>query len=465
MQLNLDLTAPPARQAESDPTRKSDGIYSVSEITRKVRLCLERGFADIWVKGEVSNFRPYSSGHLYFSIKDADASLSCVMFAGAAAGLGATRLADGLRVELHGKLSVFERRGQYQLVVQEVRACGAGELHAKFEALKKKLEAEGLFAPEKKRPLPKFPARIGVVTSPSGAAIRDFLNVLHRRHPGIGVVINPVRVQGVGAAAEIVRAVREFGEPRRWGLPPVDVIVVTRGGGSIEDLWEFNEEAVARAIAGSPVPVVSAVGHEIDFTICDFVSDYRAPTPSAAAEILSADAAEVRIRLEREGRRMARACAGVREGLRLRLDGALGSAIFRDPLRQVEECTQRLDRAALDLRRAPVECLRHLHHRLLALEPVLAPATLLEKIENFRLRLERASQRLASPAEKRVAALLANLGELSGKIFALDPARVLERGFTVTLDSAGVVLRTASQARAAVHLQTRFSDGTVESKV
>ena len=465
MQLNLDLTAPPARQPGSTPAKKSDGIYSVSEITRQVRSCLERGFGDIWVEGEISNFRPYPTGRLYFSIKDADASLSCVMFAGDAASLGTTRLADGLRVELHGKLSVFEKRGQYQLVVRQARACGAGALHAKFEALKKKLEAEGLFAPEKKRSLPKFPARIGVVTSPAGAAIRDFLNVLHRRHPGIGVVINPVRVQGSGAAAEIARAVREFGEPGRWGLPPVDVIVVTRGGGSIEDLWEFNEEAVARAIAASPVPVVSAVGHEIDFTICDFASDYRAPTPSAAAEILSADAAEVRMRLEREGRRMARACAGVREGLRLQLDGALGSALFRDPLRQVEEYAQRLDRTALDLRRAPVECLRQLHHRLLTLETAMAPATLLEKIENFRLRLDRASQRLVSPAEKRVATLLASLGELSGKIFALDPARVLERGFTVTLDSAGVVLRTVSQARTAIRIQTRFSDGTIESKV
>ncbi|MCX7869778.1 MAG: exodeoxyribonuclease VII large subunit, partial [Terrimicrobiaceae bacterium] len=313
-QLDLDLLAPATPEAQPPPPAPPEPkILTVSDLTRGVRELLEQGIGRVWVEGEISNLRTQPSGIRYFTLKDAGAQLRCVLFGRGQAAARAASLADGLHIEAFGLITVYEPQGQYQLQVQNFRPKGAGELAARFEALKRKLEAEGLFNPARKRPMPGFPARVGVVTSPAGAAIRDFLKVLHRRHPAIAVLINPVRVQGAGAAAEIAAAIRQFGNPEKFGLPPVDVIVVTRGGGSLEDLWEFNEEVVARAVAESPVPVLSAIGHEIDFTICDFAADLRAPTPSAAAEILSADAAKLRESLAREAARMRAVAAAARE--------------------------------------------------------------------------------------------------------------------------------------------------------
>ncbi len=255
-------------------------VLTVAELTRAIRGTLETKFGAVWVQGEISNYKLHPSGHQYFTLKDQRAAIACVIFRNTLPP-GAQPISDGAQVQVYGNVSVFEARGQYQLSVQILQSRGAGLLQAKFEALKRKLEAEGLFDPARKRPLPKFPKRIGIITSPTGAAIRDMLNVLRRRAPHVAVLISPVRVQGLGAAAEIATALKELAAPNEaW--PPIDLIVITRGGGSIEDLWEFNEEIVARAIFHSPIPVVSAVGHEIDFTIADFVSDLRAPTPSAA---------------------------------------------------------------------------------------------------------------------------------------------------------------------------------------
>src|SRR5262252_6499446 len=259
-------------------------VFTVSELTRSIRGMLETKFAAVWVQGEMSNYKLHPSGHQYFTLKDQRAQISCVIWRDTMAPLRQA-LADGAQVQVYGTVTVFEARGQYQLNVQILQGRGVGLLQAKFEALKRKLEVEGLFAAERKRPLPKFPQRLGIVTSPTGAAIRDMLNVLRRRAPWLQILINPVRVQGTGSAQEIAVAIREFGTPNvNW--QPLDLVVVTRGGGSIEDLWVFNEEIVARAIFRSGVPIVSAVGHEIDFTICDFVADLRAPTPSAAAELI-----------------------------------------------------------------------------------------------------------------------------------------------------------------------------------
>src|SRR5881397_1360354 len=266
-------------------------VLTVAELTRAIRGTLETRFGAVWVQGEISNYKQHPSGHQYFTLKDSRAQIACVIFRNAPLSVRQP-LADGAQVQVYGNVSVFEARGQYQLSVEIVQPRGLGLLQAKFEALKRKLEAEGLFDPARKKALPKFPKRIGIVTSPSGAAIRDILNILRRRARGIEILINPVRVQGIGAAAEIASAINELSNPSViW--PSLDLIVVARGGGSIEDLWEFNEEIVARAIAAALVPIVSAVGHEIDFTIADFVADLRAPTPSAAAELIVPAAVEL----------------------------------------------------------------------------------------------------------------------------------------------------------------------------
>src|SRR5437762_244004 len=274
-------------QLTADFFQASARVFTVSELTRSIRSALEAKFDAVWVQGEISNYKLHPSGHQYFTLKDQRAQIACVIWRDTMAPLRQP-LADGAQVQVYGTVTVFEARGQYQLNVQILQPRGIGLLQAKFEALKRKLEAEGLFAPERKRPLPKFPRRIGIITSPTGAAIRDMLNVLRRRAPCLQILINPVRVQGTGAAQEIAVAIRELAMPSDY-WQSLDLVVVTRGGGSIEDLWEFNEEIVARAIFHSAVPIVSAVGHEIDFTISDFVADLRAPTPSAAAELIVPD--------------------------------------------------------------------------------------------------------------------------------------------------------------------------------
>src|SRR5438094_6792948 len=282
-------------QLTGDLFPQTSKVFTVGELTRQIRGTLETKFRAVWVQGEISNYKLHPSGHQYFTLKDQRAQIACVIWRDS---IAAPRqpLVDGTQVQVYGTVTVFEARGQYQLNVRILQPRGVGLLQAKFETLKRKLQAEGLFAPERKRPLPKFPRRIGIVTSPTGAAIRDMLNVLRRRAPWLQILISPVRVQGTGAAQEIAVAIRELATPNvNW--QPLDLIVVTRGGGSIEDLWEFNEEIVARAIFHSKIPIISAVGHEIDFTICDFVADLRAPTPSAAAELIVPDVVDLRRQL------------------------------------------------------------------------------------------------------------------------------------------------------------------------
>src|SRR6266536_547613 len=257
-------------QLTSDLFPQTSKVFTVAELTRAIRGTLETKFGAVWVQGEISNYKLHPSGHQYFTLKDARAQIACVIFRNTMPPLR-TPLADGAQVQVYANVSVFEARGQYQLSVQIIQPIGLGLLQAKFDALKRKLDAEGLFDPARKRPLPKFPCRVGIVTSPTGAAIRDILNVLRRRAPWLQILISPVRVQGTGAAQEIAVAIRELSLPNNAFVPP-DLIVIARGGGSIEDLWEFNEEIVARAVVDVSVPVVSAIGHEIDFTICDFVA-------------------------------------------------------------------------------------------------------------------------------------------------------------------------------------------------
>jgi exodeoxyribonuclease VII large subunit len=415
------------------------------------------------VEGEISNLRRQSSGHQYFTLKDDSCQLPCVLFSGTAATLHGIKLADGQRVQVLGLISVYEPRGQYQMIVRLVQARGAGALQAKFEALKRKLAAEGLFESARKRPLPRFPRRIGLVTSPTGAAIRDFLKVLHRRQPGIEVLINPVRVQGRGASFEIAQAIREFGFWSRSKLPEVDVIVVTRGGGSIEDLWEFNEEIVARAIASSPIPVLSAIGHEIDFTIADFVADLRAPTPSAAAEILAADRLEVLARLRQNFSRLLRACRGRLELLKARLDANRRSALFREPARRLFELLQTLDRRSDAMRRSVTLHLERPRNRLDRLVNRLLGQAPAKAIGDRRLRCQLLSQHLREATSREMALRRARLDRAIGVLHALNPQAILTRGYTITMDATGHPYTSSAAIAPGSLLRTRFHDGEVES--
>ena len=329
--------------------QQTSKVLTVAELTRAIRGTLETKFGAVWVQGEISNFKLHPSGHRYFTLKDQRAAISCVIFRNTLPP-SAPPISDGAQVQVYGNVSVFEARGQYQLSVQILQTRGAGLLQAKFDALKRKLEAEGLFNPARKRALPKFPKRIGIVTSPSGAAIRDILNVLRRRAPNVQVLISPVRVQGIGAAAEIATAINELSAPNEaWET--IDLIVVARGGGSIEDLWEFNEEIVARAIFHSPIPVVSAVGHEIDFTIADFVADLRAPTPSAAAELVVADSAELARRVSELENCLHKYLRNFLQQSLTRLRFLSERTLARELMQRMRDAQQQLDLTADSLRR------------------------------------------------------------------------------------------------------------------
>ena len=462
MQLDFDLRGGPAKPL---PSETAPVAFTVAGLTRKIRELLESGVGEVWVEGEISNLRRQASGHVYFTLKDDSSQLACVLFAGQAAQLRGMKFADGLQVQIFGQITVYEARGNYQIIVKSVQEKGAGALQAKFEELKRRLAAEGLFDPARKRPLPKFPMRIGVVTSPTGAAIRDFLHVLHRRQRGIGVVIFPARVQGKGAAAEIARGVSELADLGAQGIEPVDVIVVTRGGGSLEDLWEFNDEAVARAIAASSVPVVSAVGHEIDFTIADFTADVRAPTPSAAAEILSANSVELMENLSQNSSRLRRVMASRLETIRDRMGNFYRTALFTQPARAIRESRQSLDRLSDDLNRTGTGWIQH---RRLALErasvvlrsgsPDKRITDALRQLVDFRVAMKRT-------CDDRMQEIRSRLEQSSAVLGALSPTAALGRGYTLTLDSAGRLVRSASSVAGGEEILTRFADGSIWSVV
>ena len=390
------------------------------------------------MQGEVSNYKAHPNGHQYFMLKDSRAQIACVIWRDSMAPLRQP-LADGSRIQILGTVTVFEARGQYQINVQSVQPFGQGALQAKFEALKRKLEAEGLFDPARKRPLPKFPKRIGIVTSPSGAAIRDILNILRRRAPWLSILINPVRVQGTGAAQEIAVAIRELATPNE-NFVPLDLIIVTRGGGSIEDLWEFNEEIVARTIASVEVPIVSAVGHEIDFTICDFVADLRAPTPSAAAELIVRDIFDLVRDLEGCTRRLG-----------------------RELLNRVRDAQQRLDHARETLHR----CLDHKidnYRRVLA--HALATLQARSPIRELMLRRNRFAdlqRRLRELPKHNLELARHRFDRIAGILRVLGPEATLRRGYSITRNERGDLIRSVSAVRPKMKIKTRVSDGEFES--
>ena len=426
----------PLKTKPPDAAADNRKIYQVSELARLIKAALENEFGNIWVEGEISNLRRPTSGHLYFTLKDADAQLAAVLFRGNQLGLR-LELRDGLKIRAYGQVTAYEKTGQCQIVVRRVEEAGKGSLQEQFEALKEKLAAEGLFAPERKKPLPLLPQHIGIVTSPSGAAIRDILNILNRRFPNLHILVAPVRVQGEGAAQEIAAAIDLLNV--RGGL---DVLIIGRGGGSLEDLWCFNEEVVARAIARSRIPVISAVGHEIDFTISDFVADLRAPTPSAAAELLVGNKEAFEQELRQRRHRLVQALRTQALEFRNRLTAAAGSYVFREPQNLIRRLRDRLD----SLRTTMANALRG------------ASQQRSQQVDEFGLRM-------AHRLELWRVARTQDVRRLEDHLRALSPLAVLERGFSLTRTAAGRIIRDAAEAPVGTKLETRLARGTLESQV
>ena len=420
-----------------------------------VKQTLEDEVGRVWVEGEISNFRRQASGHCYFTLKDERAQLSAVLFAGAGRGV-AVPLADGMQVRLFGELSVYEPRGQYQLIVRQVEAGGQGMLMARFDALKRRLQAEGLFDEARKRPLPLLPRHVGIVTSPTGAAIRDILNVITRRFPNLHVVLAPARVQGAGAAEEIAAAIDRLNALSACAaslplgaaasctggpLPsPLDVLIVGRGGGSLEDLWCFNEECVARAIARSKIPVISAVGHEIDFTISDFVADVRAPTPSAAAELVVGRKEDFEEALRNQARTLRQSLRQRLTELRGRLETARASHVFHAPRHAVERTAQALD--ALEMR----------------LKQSLTGSAVRQ-----RRRVEELQRRMAHAVPVELQRRQRQVAALERQLRALSPVAVLERGYSLTRTADGMLVKSVRQVSVGAHLRTQVADGVFEA--
>jgi exodeoxyribonuclease VII large subunit len=448
----------------SRPRTPEEKALSVTQLLRRMKNLLEVQIGEIWVEGEVSNLRKQGSGHWYFSLKDEGAQISCAMF-GARKREGSDALEDGAKVRVFAEATLYEARGQLQLIVLKAERAGAGDLQAKFEALKRKLNAEGLFDAGRKKTIPPFPRTIGLITSGSGAALQDILNVLTRRAPWVQPVLFPVRVQGRGAELEIAQAITRMGRPEAFGYPRCDVLIVGRGGGSIEDLWNFNEEVVARAIADCPIPIISAVGHEIDFTIADFAADLRAPTPSAAAELAVADGAELLARLAQLRRRMTRV---TRERLlrsQLAVDALKRGALKRDGDKLLRESVMRLDaargqltqatRAALDAMAARLNDVRARHR---SFHPELVLQRRMETVKNLRQRFERAGRDILSERADR-------LGRLRGLLRTLGPESAFQRGFSITLAADGKIVSSAGTLKPGDVMRTKFADGETLSIV
>src|ERR1700722_785145 len=441
---------------EPSPMRR---VWPVRALVAQARELVERQFSDIWVEGEISNYRPAPSGHVYFTLKDAEAQLPIVLFRRQALLLR-FRPEDGLHVLVRGSVSVYEKRGQLQFVAETMEPVGAGSLQLAFEQLKERLSAEGLFDSERKKPLPMFPRTVGIITSPTGAVIRDFLNIVSRRHSGLNVLLSPVSVQGESAPDEIEAALAELNATN-----VVDLIVVARGGGSLEDLAAFNSEQVARAIAASRLPVVSAVGHETDFTIADFAADLRAPTPSAAAELITEAQHNIGDHLATQSHRLERATRFQLLQARQRLMhlpiGHLESRLTT----LLHRLEQRLDDALERLDAAVQQQLRQRQNGIAALvtgglryDPRRKLALAREHLADLRARLNRCVERLVESSSAR-------LGSFDARFHSLSPLAVLDRGYALVLSTQGTLIRSTKQIGSGDQLTTRLANGSFLSRV
>ncbi|HVZ84538.1 MAG TPA: exodeoxyribonuclease VII large subunit [Terracidiphilus sp.] len=456
--------------ASHDPTARQLGlvfeepraarrIWPVRDLVEQVRALVERQYLDVWVEGEISNLRPAPSGHLYFTLKDAEAQLPVVLFRRQATLLR-FRPEDGLHALVRGRVSVYEQRGQLQLVAETLEPVGAGSLQLAFEQLRERLKAEGLFEEERKRPLPAFPRTVGIVTSPAGAVIRDFLHIVGRRHSGLNIAVFPAAVQGDAAPAEIAEAIESLNAS---GL--VDLIVLARGGGSLEDLAAFNSERVARAIAASTLPVVSAVGHETDFTIADFAADLRAPTPSAAAELITEAQHRVEERLAGDEQRLERAMRYRLLQARQRVDSLHAERVEWQVEARLQKLSQQLDDNALRMESAVAGHLRRQQKRVAELaavvlrhDPRRALAAVHARLAGTQNRMDRAVERILYDATARLRAM-------DARLHALSPLAVLDRGYALVQGIDGTVIRSSAQLAVGDQVMTRLGSGSFVSRV
>jgi exodeoxyribonuclease VII large subunit len=443
---------------------------SVSELTSQVRGALENRFAAVWVEGEISNFKAASSGHWYFTIKDESAQLHAKCFRGVN-GRIRFRPSDGLQVRARGRITVYEPRGEYELLVEGLDPVGAGALRVAFEQMRDRLAAEGLFAEELKRPLPLLPRRVGVVTSPTGAAIRDIINVIKRRTRTVNVLVAPTRVQGVGAGAEVARAIRHLNEHHRKAEREgrvrdfIDAIIVGRGGGSSEDLWAFNEEEVARAIRASGIPVISAVGHETDFTIADFAADVRAPTPSAAAELVAAREDEMAAIVATLTRDLVRVVEYRLLIERERVHAAVSSEGFDEVRERLREAQRTRDELARRLESLIGRAHERARKKLETVTQRLSPARAAARTGEGSVRLALARAALDANFGARLDERRARLEVAVASLDALSPLNVLGRGYALTQDARGRVLRSARRVRVGESVRVRLAEGLLRCRV
>ena len=443
---------------------------TVSELTGSVRKALESRFSSVWVEGEISNFKAHSSGHWYFTLKDESAQLRAKCFRSTNTRIR-FRPTDGLYVRARGRLSVYEPRGEYELVVEALDPVGEGALRIAFEQLRDRLQTEGLFARELKRPLPVFPGRVGIVTSPTGAAIRDILNVISRRTRTVHVLFSPARVQGEGAGRDIARAIRLINDHhqamQRAGRSAdlVDVLIVGRGGGSSEDLWAFNEEEVARAIRASTIPVISAVGHETDFTIADFAADLRAPTPSAAAELVAAKEDELCSTLAELGRNLSRLMRFRISAARNRVQHQALSQVFEEVRGRLRAAHKDTGDATHRLHLLLTHALRAAQGRRERIAFQLSPERLQARLEQARMRFDSAHIDCNAAVLTRLQTARARLGLVATALDALSPLAVLQRGYAIAEQADGRLLRDASSVSPGDELRVRLAKGRLTARV
>ncbi|WP_438448815.1 exodeoxyribonuclease VII large subunit [Gorillibacterium sp. sgz5001074] len=437
-------------------------ILSIKDLTRYIKGRLENDprLADVWVRGEISNFTRHSSGHMYFTLKDADSRVKAIMFASQNQRLMFLPK-DGTKVLARGNISVYERDGQYQMYITQMQPDGIGSLYLAYEQLKRKLELEGLFSPQSKKPIPRFPRAVGVITSPTGAAVRDIITTLQRRYPAVPILLYPVSVQGTHAAPSIVRAIEAMNE-----LNEVDVLIVGRGGGSLEELWAFNEEIVARAIYASVLPVISAVGHETDFTIADFVADLRAATPTAAAELAVPHHLELKQQLAYETQRLYRGLQRRLQESRERLERAKRSPYLTNPRRQLLQPSERLDRLTERLRYRMTERLDRARQRKLRLEHTLASFNPRDQVLYARKRSVTAEKQLILAMHTLVRGKRAEFESRIRHLDALSPLKIMQRGYSLVYNEKQTALiKSIKQIQPGDILKVRLRDGQVDAHV